>query len=76
MRPVDLLDDRVLVGVVLLAVGEDLLDERVEVGVGAQRAARDELLAARRALLVAGAQRRHDAVVAEPRRGKGREEIV
>ena len=51
---------------VLVTVGEYLLDEVVEVGVGAEGALRDELLPARGALLVAGAQRRNDALSAKP----------
>ena len=54
---------------VLVAVGENLLDEVVEVGVGAEGALRGELLPARGALLVAGAQRGHDALGAKPEIG-------
>ena len=66
MAPAEGLENAVLVRLVLVAVGEDLLDEVVEVGVGAEGALRGQLLPARRALLVAGAQRRHDAFGAKP----------
>ena len=66
MAPAEGLENAVLVRLVLVAVGEDLLDEVVEVGVGAEGALRGQLLPARRALLVPGAQRRHDAFGAKP----------
>ena len=51
---------------VLVPVGEYLLDEVVEVWVGAKGALRCQLLPAGGALLVAGAQRRDDALGAKP----------
>ena len=65
MCPVDLVDDLLLLLIVLLPVGEDLLDEAVEVWVASKGPLRDELLAARGALLVARAEGGDDAVSAE-----------
>ena len=51
---------------VLVPVGEYLLDEVVKVGVGAEGALRGQLLPAGGALLIAGSQRRDDALGAKP----------
>ena len=58
--------DALLVSLVLFSVRENLFDELVEIRVRTKRPLRDELLAAGRALFVAGPQGGHDALGAEP----------
>ena len=62
---VEFLEHFLVYGVVLLAVRIDLRYDAVEVGIGPERTLAHQLLATRRTLFVAGAQRRYDTVVAE-----------
>ena len=57
--------DALLVSLVFFSVRKNLFDELVEIRVRTKRPLRDELLAAGRALLVAGPQGGHDALGAE-----------
>lgn len=50
---VDLFDDGILVGIVLLSVGKDGLDQSVKVGIRSQRPLGHQFLSARRAFFVA-----------------------
>lgn len=65
MTLIELGQDALLVGFVLLATGIDLRDEQIEIRIRTERTFRDQLLAAGGALFVAGPEGCDDAVRTE-----------